>query len=63
MNINYGNAKDNNLCVAEDDDFMSNIAYDDMLRGIESSREDFRCGRYYDIKTSMERTRGMLFGK
>ncbi|WP_428047167.1 hypothetical protein [Candidatus Proelusimicrobium excrementi] len=55
--------KDNDLYVAEDDDFMANIDYDEMLKGIEASREDFRCGRYSDIKTSMERTRRMLFGK
>ena len=63
MSYNCKNTKDNNLCVAEDDDFMANIDCDKMLKGIEASREDFRCGRYSDIKTSMERTRRMLFGK
>lgn len=62
MNLNNTiNTKDKLLYVAEDDDFMANIDFDEMLKGIEASREDFRCGRYSDIKTSMERTRKMLF--
>lgn len=62
MNLNNTiNAKDNPLYVTEDNDFMANIDYNEMLKGIEASREDFRCGRYSDIKTSMERTRKMLF--
>ena len=63
MGVNYKNIKDNQLYVAEDDDFISNIDYNEMLKGIQASKEDFRCGRYSDIKTSMERTRRMLFGK
>ena len=61
MNCNYKNTKDNNLYVAEDDGLV--FDYEEIAKGIEASREDFRCGRYSDIKTSMERTRRMLFGK
>lgn len=39
------------------------IDYNEMLKGIDASREDFKCGRYSDIKTSMEKTRKMLFDK
>ena len=62
MNINYIDTNEK-LYVAEEDNFMSNIDYDEMLRGIEASREDFKHGRYSDIKGSMEITRRMLFGK
>ena len=61
MNYNLKNTKDNNLCVAEDDGLV--FDYEEMLRGIEASRDDFKNGRYSDIQTSMEITRKMLFGK
>ena len=62
MNIDYENNNEN-LYVAEEDNLMANIDYNEMLKGIEASREDFKYGRYSDIKGSMEITRRMLFGK
>ena len=62
MNIDYENNNEN-LYVAEEDNLMANIDYNEMLKGIEASREDFKYGRYSNIKGSMEITRRMLFGK
>ncbi len=61
MNCNYKNTKNNNLYVAEDDGLV--FDYEEIAKGIEASREDFKNGRYTDLKTSMAITRRMLFGE
>jgi len=61
MNYNCKNTKDNNLYVAEDDGLV--FDYEEIAKGIEASREDFKNGRYTDVKTSMAITRRMLFGE
>jgi len=61
MNCNYKNTKNNNLYVAEDDGLV--FDYEEIAKGIEASREDFKNGRYTDVKTSMAITRRMLFGE
>lgn len=61
MNYNCKNTKDNNLYVAEDDGLV--FDYEEIAKGIEASREDFKNGRYTDVKTSMAITGRMLFGE
>ena len=59
MKYNYNNAKDNNLCVAEDN-LGFNLDYDEIHAGILRAKEDIRCGRYYDLKTGMDKLKRML---
>ena len=59
MNYNYKNKKDNNLCVAEDN-LSFNLDYDEIHEGILRAKEDIRCGRYYDLKTGMDKLKRML---
>ena len=61
MNYNRKNTKDSNLCVSEDDGLV--FDYEEIAKGIEASREDFKNGRYTDVKTSMAITRRLLFGE
>ena len=55
MNINYKNAKDNTLCAAKGDSLV--FDYEEILIGIESAREDVRCGRYIVGRSFIENLR------
>lgn len=59
MNYNCKNTKENNLCVAEDN-LGFNLDYDEIHEGILRGEEDIRCGRYFDLKTGMDRLKRLL---
>ena len=56
---NTTTTKDNDLYVAEDN-LAFNLDYDEIHEGILRGEEDIRCGRYYDLKTGMDRLKRML---
>lgn len=59
MDYNLKNTKDNDLYVAEDN-LGFNLDYDEIHEGILRAKEDIRCGRYYDLKTGMDKLKRML---